>query len=165
MKCPFCKADNDRVVDSRASEGGYAIRRRRECLDCKRRFTTYEKAEQELRIRVIKKDGSRVPYDRTRLLEGLHKACHKRPVSEEKIQSIVREIEDEVIAKYDTEVPTTFLGERVMERLRELDQVAYVRFASVYREFQDLSAFVEAIEPMLRKGGQGGPEKGGGPGR
>jgi transcriptional repressor NrdR len=151
MKCPFCKADNDRVVDSRSSEGGFAIRRRRECLDCKRRFTTYEKAEQELRIRVIKKDGSRVPYDRTRLLEGLHKACHKRPVSEERIQSLVREIEDEVVAKFDTEVPTPFLGELVMTKLREVDQVAYVRFASVYREFKDLSEFVDEIEPMLRE--------------
>jgi transcriptional repressor NrdR len=150
MKCPFCKADNDRVVDSRASEGGFAIRRRRECLGCKRRFTTYEKAEAEIRLRVVKKDGSRVPYDRTRLLEGLHKACHKRPVSEERIQGLVREIEDEVVAKFDTEVPTTFLGELIMAKLREIDQVAYVRFASVYREFKDLSEYINEIEPMLR---------------
>jgi len=156
MKCPFCKTDNDRVVDSRASEGGFAIRRRRECLDCKRRFTTYEKAEQELRLRVVKKDGSRVPYDRTRLLEGLHKACHKRPVSEERIQSLVREIEDEVVAKFDTEVPTTFLGELIMTKLREIDQVAYVRFASVYREFKDLSEYINEIEPMLRDKGRKG---------
>jgi len=150
MKCPFCKADNDRVVDSRASEAGYAIRRRRECLECKRRFTTYEKAEQEVRLRVVKKDGSRVPYDRNRLLEGLHKACHKRPVSEETIQRIVREIEDEMVAKFDQEVPTSFMGERIMERLREIDQVAYVRFASVYREFKDVVQFVDEVEPMLR---------------
>ena len=156
MKCPFCKADNDRVVDSRASEGGFAIRRRRECLDCKRRFTTYEKAEAEIRLRVVKKDGSRVPYDRTRLLEGLHKACHKRPVSEERIQSLVREIEDEVVAKFDSEVPTPFLGELIMAKLREIDQVAYVRFASVYREFKDVSEYISEIEPMLRDKGHKG---------
>jgi transcriptional repressor NrdR len=150
MKCPFCKADNDRVVDSRASEGGFAIRRRRECLSCKRRFTTYEKAEQEARLRVIKKDGTRMPYERQRLMEGLHKACHKRPVSEETIQRIVREIEDEALAKFDQEVPSSFLGQRVMDKLREVDQVAYVRFASVYREFKDVLQFVDEIEPMLR---------------
>jgi transcriptional repressor NrdR len=153
MKCPFCKADNDRVVDSRSSEGGFAIRRRRECLDCKRRFTTYEKAEQEIRLRVIKKDGSRVPYDRNRLLEGLHKALHKRPVSEETIQRIVREIEDELLAKFDQEVPTSFLGQRVMEKLREVDQVAYIRFASVYREFQDVAQFAKEAD-LLREDGK-----------
>jgi len=154
MKCPFCKADNDRVVDSRASEGSYAIRRRRECLDCKRRFTTYERAEQEVRLRVIKKDGSRVAYDRNKLLEGLHKACHKRPVSEETIQRIVREIEDEMVGRFDQEVPTSFLGERIMDKLREVDQVAYVRFASVYREFTHVKQFAETVEPMLREGGK-----------
>jgi transcriptional repressor NrdR len=153
MKCPFCKADNDRVVDSRSSEGGFAIRRRRECLECKRRFTTYEKAEQEIRLRVIKKDGSRVPYDRERLLEGLHKALHKRPVSEETIQRIVREIEDELLAKFDQEVPTSFLGQRVMEKLREVDQVAYIRFASVYREFQDVAQFAKEAD-LLRESGK-----------
>jgi len=160
MKCPFCKADNDRVVDSRSSDGGWAIRRRRACQDCGRRFTTYEKAEQDVRSRVVKKDGSRVPYDRTRLLEGLHKACHKRPVSEETLQRIVREIEDEVVAQFDQEVPTSFLGNRVMEKLRQVDQVAYVRFASVYREFKDVSDFVEEVQSMSRaqpkkKGTQG----------
>lgn len=150
MKCPYCKADRDRVVDSRSSESGEAIRRRRECLACKRRFTTYEKAEQDIRVRVVKKDGSRVPYDRERLVEGLHRACHKRPVSEETIQKIVRRIEDEMVTKYDQEVPTTFLGTRVMEKLKEIDQVAYVRFASVYREFKDVSEFVQEIQPMLR---------------
>jgi transcriptional repressor NrdR len=149
MKCPFCKADNDRVVDSRSSEGGFAIRRRRECLECKRRFTTYEKAEQEIRCRVIKKDGSRVPYERDRLLKGLHTACHKRPVSEETIQRIVREIEDELLAKFDQEVPTKFLGERVMDKLREVDDVAYIRFASVYREFQDVAQFAKEAD-LLR---------------
>jgi len=151
MKCPFCKADNDRVVDSRSSDGGWAIRRRRACQGCGRRFTTYEKAEQDVRSRVVKKDGSRVPYDRNRLLEGLHKACHKRPVSEETIQRIVREIEDEVVTQFDQEVPTSFLGNRVMEKLREVDQVAYVRFASVYREFKDVSDFVEEVQSMSRE--------------
>lgn len=152
MKCPFCKADNDRVVDSRSSENGWAIRRRRECQSCSRRFTTYEKAEQEIRLRVVKKDGSRVPYDGNRLLEGLHRACHKRPVSEEAIQRTVREIEDEVVAKFDTEVPSSFLGEKVMEKLAQLDQVAYVRFASVYREFKDVSEFVSEVQSMSKKG-------------
>ena len=152
MKCPFCKADNDRVVDSRASENGWAIRRRRECQSCERRFTTYEKAEQEIRLRVVKKDGSRVAYDGNRLLDGLHRACHKRPVSEEAIQRTVREIEDEVVAKFDTEVPSSFLGEKVMEKLAQLDQVAYVRFASVYREFKDVSEFVSEVQSMSRKG-------------
>ena len=151
MKCPYCKTDQDRVVDSRASDGGFSIRRRRECGVCGRRFTTYGKVEQEVRIRVMKKDGTRVPYDRHRLLEGLHKACHKRPVSEESILAIVREIEDEILANYDQEVPTTFLGERVMQKLRQIDQVAYVRFASVYREFKDVSEFVDEIQPMLQQ--------------
>ena len=151
MKCPFCKADKDRVVDSRASDGGFSIRRRRECGACGRRFTTYEKTEQEVRVRVMKKDGSRVPYDRQKLLEGLHRACHKRPVGEETIQSVVREIEEEILANFDQEVPTTFLGERVMQKLRQIDQVAYVRFASVYREFKDVSEFVDEIQPMLEQ--------------
>ena len=160
MKCPFCKADNDRVVDSRASENGWAIRRRRECQSCGRRFTTYEKAEQEIRLRVVKKDGSRVAYDSNRLLEGLHRACHKRPVSEEAIQRTVREIEDEVVAKFDTEVPSSFLDEKVMEKLARLDQVAYVRFASVYREFKDVSEFVSEVQSMARKDSAGsGGEK------
>lgn len=151
MKCPFCKADDDRVVDSRSSESGWAIRRRRECQSCNRRFTTYEKAEQEVRLRVVKKDGSRVPYDGDRLLEGLHRACHKRPISEETIQRIVREIEDEVIAQFDQEVPSSFLGEKVMTKLAELDQVAYVRFASVYREFKDVSEFVSEVQSMSKR--------------
>ena len=156
MKCPFCKADNDRVVDSRSSDGGWAIRRRRACQGCGRRFTTYEKAEQDVRSRVVKKDGSRVPYDRTRLTEGLHRACHKRPVSEETLQRIVREIEDEVVAQFDQEVPTTFLGTRVMEKLRKEDQVAYVRFASVYREFKDVSQFKDEAESIMREQSQKG---------
>jgi len=151
MKCPFCKIDKDRVVDSRASDGGFSIRRRRECGACGRRFTTYEKTEQEVRVRVMKKDGRRVPYDRQKLLEGLHRACHKRPISEETIQSVAREIEDEILANFDQEVPTKFLGERVMQKLRQIDQVAYVRFASVNREFKDVSEFVDEIQPMLKQ--------------
>ncbi len=151
MKCPFCKADDDRVVDSRSSDGGWAIRRRRMCRSCGRRFTTYEKAEQEVHVRVVKKDGSRVPYDRNRLLEGLHKACHKRSVSEENIRRIVRDIEDEITADFEQEVPASFIGRRVMEKLREVDQVAYVRFASVYRDFKDVSQFREAADELESK--------------
>lgn len=151
MKCPFCKADNDRVVDSRASEGGWAIRRRRHCQSCERRFTTYEKAERDVQLRVIKRDKTRVPYDRSKLLGGLHKAFHKRPVPEETIQRIAQEIEDEVIAQFDQEVPTEFLGERVMAKLREVDLVAYIRFASVYRNFSEASDFVDEVAQMARR--------------
>ena len=159
MKCPYCKNDNDHVVDSRSSENGWAIRRRRECSSCGRRFTTYEKSDQEVRLRVVKKDGSRVPYDSERLLHGLHLACHKRPVPEETIQRIVREIEEEVVAEYDQEVPSSVLGEKVMSRLAELDQVAYVRFASVYRAFADVSEFVSEVQSMARS--KKTPPKGG----
>ncbi len=148
MKCPFCRADNDRVIDSRASQDGYSIRRRRECLACRRRYTTYERIE-ELSIKVVKKDGVRVPFDREKISQGLEKACWKRPVSDEQIETIVAAVENEVHAHFDTEVESRYLGELVMQHLRTLDQVAYVRFASVYREFQDVHDFVEELEPML----------------
>lgn len=148
MKCPFCKADNDKVVDSRASDEGMSIRRRRECLACLRRYTTYERVE-DTPLRVIKKDGRRVPFERSKILEGLRKACEKRPISTEQLDRVVDEIEVEIYRKYDREVPSKDIGQLVMERLRALDKVAYVRFASVYREFKDVNEFVAELKPML----------------
>lgn len=151
MKCPFCQVDNDRVIDSRTSQDGFAIRRRRECLDCRRRFTTYERIE-ELSIRVVKKDGGRVPFQRDKIKLGLEKACWKRPISDAQIEAIVAAVEEDVYSNHDTEVESRYLGEMVMRHLRLLDQVAFVRFASVYREFQDVRDFVEELEPMLKEG-------------
>ena len=148
MNCPFCRVDNDRVIDSRASEDGFAIRRRRECLACKRRYTTYERIE-EISIKVVKKDGTRVPFERGKIKRGLEKACWKRPISDEQIESVVTSVENELHANFESEVQSDWLGELVMQHLRKLDQVAYVRFASVYREFKDARAFVEELEPML----------------
>ena len=159
MQCPFCGQDNDKVIDSRGSEGGKAIRRRRQCLACGRRFTTYERAESEPRLRVIKKDGTRVAYDRGKIRQGLMRALHKRPVPTERLDQILQEVEDELTAKYDLEIPSQAIGDLVMAKLRQTDQVAYVRFASVYRDFKDVSQFVEEVEPMLsRREGAGGRE-------
>lgn len=148
MQCPYCRVDNDRVTDSRASQDGFAIRRRRECVSCKRRFTTYERVE-EPSIKVIKKDNARVPFEREKIKRGLERACWKRPISNEQIEAIVAEIVSEVYANFDAEVESRYLGERVMKLLRKIDQVAFVRFASVYREFKDVRDFVEELEPML----------------
>lgn len=150
MRCPYCRVDNDRVIDSRASEDGFAIRRRRECLQCKRRFTTYERLE-EVGIKVVKKDGVREPFDREKIRRGLERACWKRPVSDEKINDAVAQVESEVYAAYESEIDSKVLGELVMQRLAELDQVAYVRFASVYRRFKDVRDFVDELQPMLRR--------------
>ncbi len=148
MKCPFCHTDNDRVVDTRGSQDGYAIRRRRECLDCGRRYTTYERLEDPL-IKVIKKDGGRVPFKREKIKKGIEIACWKRPVSEPQIEAIISTVENEVYSSFDSEVESRVIGELVMEQLREIDQVAFVRFASVYREFQDVRDFVDEVSPML----------------
>jgi transcriptional repressor NrdR len=148
MRCPFCRVDNDKVIDTRPSEDGFATRRRRECLVCRRRYTTYERLE-EPALKVVKKDGLRMPFEREKIKRGLEKACYKRPISEQQIEALVAAIEAEVFSQADTEVESRQLGELVMRRLRELDQVAYVRFASVYREFQDVRDFVEELEPIL----------------
>jgi transcriptional repressor NrdR len=150
MRCPFCGVDNDRVTNSRAGQDGYAIRRRRECLDCGRRFTTYEHIE-PVDLKIVKKDGVREAFNADKLRQGLAKACWKRPISDEQIAAIVSEVEREILANFDTEVESSRLGEMVMEKLRQLDQVAYVRFASVYREFQDVRDFVDELQPMLRE--------------
>ncbi len=150
MKCPYCQKDNDRVIDSRASQDGFSIRRRRECNSCQKRYTTYERIE-ERPVQVVKKDGARVPFHREKIRMGLERACWKRPIRAEQIEAIVVEIENEMYASIDTEVESQYLGELIMDRLRRLDQVAYVRFASVYREFQDAHDFVDELEPMLRE--------------
>jgi transcriptional repressor NrdR len=138
------------VIDSRASQDGFATRRRRECISCHRRYTTYEKIE-EPAVKVIKKDGARVPFERDKIKRGLEKACWKRPVSDEQLEAIVSAIENEIYELADAEVESENLGELVMKRLRQLDQVAYVRFASVYRQFQDVRDFVHELGPMLEE--------------
>ncbi|HEV3343892.1 MAG TPA: transcriptional regulator NrdR [Pirellulales bacterium] len=148
MQCPFCRRDNDRVIDSRASDDGFAIRRRRECTVCKRRYTTYERVE-EPSIKVVKKDGVREPFSREKIKNGLQKACWKRPVGDEQIEAIVATVENDIYANFDNEVSSRHLGDLLMEQLRELDQVAFVRFASVYRQFKDVRDFVEELGPML----------------
>jgi transcriptional repressor NrdR len=155
MRCPFCRVDNDRVIDSRAGDDGTSIRRRRECLDCKKRFTTYERVERQL-ISVVKKGGDREPFEREKIKRGLAKACWKRPITEEQIEVAVSALESELYGTYETEIPSRVLGERVMELLRGLDQVAFVRFASVYREFKDIRDFVEELEPILAETARGG---------
>ena len=150
MKCPICRADNDHVIDSRASSDGFAIRRRRECLSCRRRFTTYERAE-EAAIKVVKKDGTRVPFEREKIKTGLTKACWKRPISDAQIDEVVALVENELYELFDTEVESRAVGELVMKHLSRLDQVAFVRFASVYREFKDVRDFVDELEPMLAR--------------
>ena len=151
MRCPFCNAEKEKlhVVDSRTCEGGRAIRRRRVCKGCKKRFTTYERIEQPSRLVVIKKDGRRVPWDRNKILQGLERACFKRPVPESELARIAEEVEEEVFSAHDREVPSTAVGELVTDRLRRVDQVAYVRFASVYRQFKTLEDLVEEARAVL----------------
>ena len=151
MKCPFCHHDDDKVVDTGSIEAGTIIRRRRQCQFCDRRFTTYERVEQHP-LKVVKKDGRRVPFDRERIRAGLEKACEKRPVSSAAIDRLLSQLEQEVYHTFEREVPSRYIGEWVIEKLRALDPVAYVRFASVYREFKDASDFVEEAEPLLGKG-------------
>jgi transcriptional repressor NrdR len=148
MRCPYCRDDNDRVTDSRAGDDGATIRRRRECLSCRRRFTTYERVERQL-LTVVKKEGGRDSFDRDKIKRGLAKACWKRPVTAEDIEGVVSSLEAELYGTYESDVPSRVIGERLMELLRTLDQVAYVRFASVYREFKDAQDFVDELEPIL----------------
>ena len=143
-----CQIDNDRVIDSRTSEDGYAIRRRRECIGCTRRYTTYERME-ELDLKVSKKDGVREPFDPTKIREGISKACWKRPISSEQIDGVVTKLQNRIYTEFEKEIESKQLGELIMDELRSLDQVAYVRFASVYREFTDAQDFVQEIQPML----------------
>jgi transcriptional repressor NrdR len=148
MRCPFCGHLEDKVVDSRESREGDAIRRRRECLKCTRRFTSYERVE-ETPVIVLKKDGRREPFDAQKLMKGLMLACQKRPVSLSKMEELVSDIQARLMERADREIPARQLGEMVMDELKALDQVAYVRFASVYRDFKDLPDFVRALEEVL----------------
>ena len=150
MRCPFCDFSESKVIDSRESKNGLCIRRRRECLSCTRRFTTYEKIE-EIPYMVVKKDGQRQRFDSQKLLQGLLKACEKRPVPVSKLEEIVEEIEAKLQDLPDKEIATSEIGQLVMERLKDLDKVAYVRFASVYREFKDVLEFKKELEVLLKE--------------
>ncbi len=158
MQCPFCGQDKDKVIDSRSSEGGRVVRRRRECLACERRFTTYERAEETIRLSVLKKDGSREPYQREKLVEGLEKACYKRPISTEQLQAVVEAAEEMIFKTYDKDVPSMFIGDVVAEKLRALDKIAYVRFASVYRDFADVGDLINEAQE-IRHHPMVGPEQ------
>lgn len=150
MRCPKCGNQDDKVIDSRASREGSTIRRRRQCLKCSHRFTTYEEIEHEGLV-VVKRDGRREEFSKDKLLSGLKKACQKRPISPKVIEEVVEKIVDEVTDKYEREVPGMAIGERVMEALRELDKVAYVRFASVYRRFEEATEFVREVNKLEAK--------------
>lgn len=158
MKCPYCKVDNDKVIDSRTAGDGYTIRRRRLCIECTRRYTTYERIE-NTPLRVIKKDGTRTPFDRDKVFRGLQKACEKRPVSIDEIENTTAKIEREIHEMFDREVKASFIGELVMRELKNLDQVAFVRFASVYREFKDITEFLEEVRSMQDEPVTDKPEK------
>ena len=149
MRCPFCSATEDKVVDTRPSDNDQIIRRRRECVGCSRRFTTYERIEEVLPL-VIKKDGRREPYDRAKLMAGLKKACNKRPVAMETLEKTLDEIERSLQEMSEKEVPSTKIGDAVLAKLREIDEVAYVRFASVYRNFRDIDEFKNELNDLLK---------------
>lgn len=148
MKCPFCGHNEDKVIDSRSSEEGRSIRRRRECLNCKRRFTTYENIE-EVNLMVIKKDGRREPFDRKKILAGIKKACEKRPISTQQLEELADKIEYTLQSKFEKEAEASQIGELVMELLYGMDEVAYVRFASVYRQFKDINQFMKELKGIL----------------
>ena len=148
MKCPYCGFNESKVIDSRPADENNSIRRRRECLSCSRRFTTYETVE-SLPVVVVKKDGSRQSFDRGKVLSGMIRACEKRPVPVAKLEKIAADIEQELQNSMEREISTEIIGERVMEHLRSIDQVAYVRFASVYRQFKDIDSFMEELTKLL----------------
>lgn len=148
MHCPFCHFEESKVIDTRSTEEGSAIRRRRECIQCKNRFTTYEKVE-EIPLIVVKKDGTRESFNRNKVLNGVIRACEKRPVSLDQIESLVDKIETSLNNTLDKEVQSQQIGEMIMTSLKELDEVAYVRFASVYRQFRDINTFIEELTKLL----------------
>ena len=148
MKCPYCSSNDDKVIDSRMSSEGLSIRRRRECLKCTKRFTTYEYVE-KAPLMIVKRDGTRKRFEREKIRTGIIKACEKRPVSMDRIEQMVEEIEREIQKRADTEIKSTVIGNMVMEKLYELDEVAYVRFASVYRRFKDVSHFMKELKKFL----------------
>lgn len=149
MKCPYCGKENTRVIDSRPADDS-SIRRRRQCDECGKRFTTYEKVE-TLPLIVVKKDNNREPYDREKIVAGIVRSCHKRPISMKQINDMVDDIEGQIFNMEEKEIPTTTIGSIVMDKLKDLDEVAYVRFASVYREFKDVNTFMDEIKKILKK--------------
>ncbi len=157
MRCPFCNADNDKVIDSRSTEGGRSVRRRRQCLACGRRYTTYERIEERVRLSVIKRDGSRMPYDRSRILESMRRAAYKRPVSPERLEQAADEVEEYLVTHFEKEVSSQTIGERVAAVLRRVDPVAYVRFASVYRRFEDVGEFIDEARDVIERQQQEAP--------
>ncbi|MBQ2897515.1 MAG: transcriptional repressor NrdR [Clostridia bacterium] len=149
MKCPFCGSIESKVIDSRPTDEGTIIRRRRECIECAKRFTTYEKVE-SIPLRVIKKDKSREMFDSQKLLNGIMRACEKRPVTIEQLQNIVDDIENDIFSTLDKEISTKEIGQKVMEALKDIDEVSYVRFASVYRQFKDIDTFMKELNALMR---------------
>ena len=160
MHCPFCGSNDDKVIDSRATDAGRVIRRRRECQACSKRFTTREHIEATTRMTVIKRDGSRVPYDRQKLLSGLEKSCYKRPVGAEVLVQVAEEVEEDLFRRFDREVDAVEIGRALSERLKGLDHVAYVRFASVYKQFRDLDDFLDEVREVLETTDPDSPEQG-----
>ena len=150
MKCPFCGKENTRVIDSRPADDGDSIRRRRQCDACDKRFTTYEKVE-TIPLVVIKKDNIREPYDRAKIESGIFRSCHKRPISVDQITKLVDAVETEIFSREEKEIPSSAIGQIVMKHLKELDDVAYVRFASVYREFKDVNTFMDELKQVLNR--------------
>lgn len=155
MKCPFCEQPDTKVIDSRPTEEGHAIRRRRECIVCGKRFTTYEKVE-DVFFMVVKRDGRRESFDRSKILNGIIRACEKRPISMDQMEAVVSDIERQLNNRMEKEISSESIGEIVMEHLKDLDEVAYVRFASVYRQFKDVSTFVAEVEKLLGDSRSGG---------
>jgi len=151
MRCPFCNADNDKVIDSRATEGRRCVRRRRQCLVCQRRYTTYERVEERVRLSVIKRDGTRVPYERNKIREAIRQAAYKRPITSERIDQVVDEVEENLVANFEKEVSSQTIGEYVAAALRRVDKVAYVRFASVYRQFEDVGEFIDEARELMEE--------------
>ncbi len=151
MRCPFCKEDDDKVIDSRGTESGRSIRRRRRCLACGRRFTTYERIEESIKLAVIKRDGSRVPYDREKIMEGIRQAAYKRPITSERLEQVVDEVEEYLVSNFEKEVSSQTIGEKIASVLRRVDKVAYVRFASVYRQFEDVGDFIDEAQDVIER--------------
>lgn len=158
MQCPFCGQDNDKVVDSRGTEGGRGVRRRRQCLACEKRFTTYEWPEETVRLTVVKKDSSREPYDRSKVISGLQRACYKRPGGDRIVQRVMEIVEEELFRQFDREAPSSFIGDVAGRGLRDLDKVAYIRFASVYRDFADVGELIDEAREV-DQAPQVGPEQ------
>jgi len=161
MRCPFCAANKDKVIDSRASEGGASIRRRRQCLVCGKRFTTYEHVEENTRLTVVKRDGSRVPFDRDKMLAGLQAACYKRPVPSKVLNTAVEEIETHFQKTGEREIDALDIGQRLAEKLKQIDHIAYVRFASVYKQFRDIDDMLEEVRDVIENSDpRQGPDQG-----